>query len=224
MPVDYQLGKIYKLVPTNYEGDYIPYYGSSAQNYLSVRLAGHIRDYNDYLKGKRHKTTSFKLFEKHGIDNISIILVENYPCQSKAELEARERYYIENNICINKNIPTRTDKEYYEDNKEIIKEYKKEWRNNNKENIKKYSKNYYEINKDTINEYKKDYIEKNKDIIKLKKHNYYENIKEELLEKYKTIIVCECSKKYTYNHKVRHMRSKFHLDFIQKQNKQPNDI
>jgi hypothetical protein len=48
-------------------------------------------------------------------------LVENYSCNSKKELETRERYYIENNECVNKNMPTRTMKEYQEENKEKIK-------------------------------------------------------------------------------------------------------
>jgi hypothetical protein len=38
------------------------------------------------------------------------------------ELNARERWWIENNECVNKYIPTRTDKEYYEAHKEKIKE------------------------------------------------------------------------------------------------------
>jgi hypothetical protein len=54
--------------------------------------------------------SSYKLFEDYGINNIDIILVENYPCNNKYELEAKERWYIENNDSINKNIPTRTKK------------------------------------------------------------------------------------------------------------------
>ncbi len=39
-----------------------------------------------------------------------------------------ERIYIEKlNASLNKVIPTRTDKEYYEENREKITEYKKEW-------------------------------------------------------------------------------------------------
>ena len=133
---NYQLSKIYKLVPINYETEYIPYYGSSTQKYLSSRLTGHIRDFKRYLEGKMNYITSFKLFEDYGIENIQIILVENYPCNDKYELESKERYYIENNLCINKNVPTRTTKEYREGHKEETKLNLKNYRENNKDKIK----------------------------------------------------------------------------------------
>jgi hypothetical protein len=37
--------------------------------------------------------------------------LEKYPCKSKGELEARERYWLEDTEnCVNKQIPTRTQK------------------------------------------------------------------------------------------------------------------
>jgi hypothetical protein len=104
----YQKGKIYKLV-----NDEMPdkiYFGSTI-NDLNIRLSQH--------KSKSNKSTSKILFEK---GNVKIILVEEYPCENRKQLEKKERNYIENNECINKNIPTRTLKEYNEDNKEKIKE------------------------------------------------------------------------------------------------------
>ena len=65
-------------------------------------------------------------------------LLENYPCNNKYELETRERYHIENNECINRMIPTRTSKEWRDDNKEIIKENKKIYAINNREKLNKY--------------------------------------------------------------------------------------
>jgi hypothetical protein len=40
-------------------------------------------------------------------------------------LNAREGHYIKNIMCVNKNIAGRTQKEYRDDNKEKLKEYKK---------------------------------------------------------------------------------------------------
>ena len=56
-------------------------------------------------------------------------IIEKYPCDTKKELLSRERYYIENNKCVNKLLPivTQDEKnkyqityqiEYYKDNKE----------------------------------------------------------------------------------------------------------
>ena len=105
----YSKSKIYKLVPKVYEGEFIPYYGSTIENYISKRLQKHKLNYKNYLNGLKYYSTSFEVFKNHGIDNVDIILVENYPCNSKEELEAKERYYIENNICVNKLIPVSKD-------------------------------------------------------------------------------------------------------------------
>ena len=127
---DYQLGKIYKIVCNETNQVYI---GSTCRPLLSQRLAKHNYSYKYYLKGKYRFITSFKILERN---NYEIILVELYPCNSKDELSARERYWIENTKnCVNKCIPTRTKKEYSEANKDKIKETKKQYREANKDKI-----------------------------------------------------------------------------------------
>ena len=131
---DYQNGKIYKI--TSDLGPEV-YYGSTRETL-------HIRKIN-------HKTkigcTSRIIFEKYGFENCKIDLVENYPCNSKKELEAREAYYIRNNDCVNKVIPDRTMSEWRTENKEKIKANHKQWCIDNKEKIKEY---YQERNKEKI--------------------------------------------------------------------------
>ena len=73
-------------------------------------------------------------FEKYGIDNCRIVLVETYPCESKDELTSREAHYIRTVVCVNKVIPGRTDEQYYLDNKEKYQEYYQD----NKATIKAY--------------------------------------------------------------------------------------
>ena len=83
-----------------------------------------------------------------GWDQFVMVLIEEYPCNSKNEKEIRERYHIDIlKPKLNCNIPTRT---------------KKEYKNNNKEKIREQSKIYYENNKDEINEKKKEYYKNNK--------------------------------------------------------------
>jgi hypothetical protein len=123
---DYSKAKIYRIVSNVCD---LVYYGSSCET-LSKRLAQHRRSYNSYLKGKGNYTASFEIIEK---GNYEIILVENCPCNSKEELKSRERFYIENNNCVNKYIPGRTleetrekVKEYYQENREKILKQKSE--------------------------------------------------------------------------------------------------
>jgi len=152
----YKNGKIYKIVDNTNENVYI---GSTCEPTLARRLANHRRDYKEYLKGGSNHTTSIKILENN---DYSIVLLEEFPCETKDQLLARERFYIENNKCINKKIPNRTQKEYYEQNKDNIKEYYQEYYEQNKETIKKQTKEYRELNKDKIKEYNKKYREQNK--------------------------------------------------------------
>ena len=169
--VNYQNAKIYML--ESKEGG-IRYYGSTTRT-LKKRLQGHKKDKKRYEEGKtNHYTTSFKILE---YEDCEISLVEDYSCNSKKELEIRERWYIENNECVNKQIPTRTDKEWREENKDKIKEYFKKRYEGNKENILEYMKERYEKNKDEI-------LQKNKE--------RYEKNKDEINEKRKEKITCPC--------------------------------
>jgi hypothetical protein len=168
----YQNGKIYKIVCDTLN---LTYYGSTIQSTIARRLTGHIRSYKHYQNEKGPYTTSFELFENN---NYNIFLVENFPCNSKDELLSRERFYIENNECVNKCIPTRTDKEWKESNKEHIKEFDKEWREANKEYIKEKSKKWREANKEYIKEKAKEWREANKERVNEKNKEWREANKE----------------------------------------------
>jgi hypothetical protein len=131
---DYQNGKIYKLWSP--QGNEI-YIGSTTQP-LYKRLYSHKSHHKDY-----NTCSSKYLFENY--DNVKIELIQEYPCNNKMELAKKEGQFIrENNECLNRRIAGRTPKEYNEDNKEDVKEYKKEYRENNKEYIKEYAKEWYE--------------------------------------------------------------------------------
>ena len=141
---DYSKSKIYKIV-CNKTG--LQYFGSTIQT-LAQRLA-------------KHRCMSSHCTSKKIIVNgdYNIILVEEYPCESKYELEKRERFYIETNDCINKQYPTRTKKEYEklyrEANKEKFKEYQKQYQKQYYEENKEKIKEHYQANKEKLKEYQK---------------------------------------------------------------------
>ena len=123
--MDYANGIIYKIV--NNENDKI-YIGSTCR-YIRKRLWDHRKKYNQWIKNKSPYITSFEILK---YENVDIVLLEKYPCKSKLELHTRERYHIENNNCVNKIIPTQTDKEYRKKNKDKLNDYNKQYRLNNK--------------------------------------------------------------------------------------------
>lgn len=197
--MDYKNGKIYKLVSNN--SDKV-YYGSTCSP-LCKRLYGHKHDFKRYQEGKKNKITSFQVIR---YDDCEIILIENYPCKSKEELHARERYYIENNECVNKVIPTRTRKEYEEVNKEKIKEYREE----HKEKTKEYNKQYREENKEIISKNKKQYANEHKEERKEYLQKYRKENKVEITESHD----CECGGVYSKQSKARHFKTTRHMKFM----------
>jgi hypothetical protein len=172
---DYSKTKIYKI--ESHLGDKI-YVGSTAKFYLSQRFQQHKSAYKQWKEGKGSNVTSYELFDEYGVENCCIVLIEECPCNNKDSKNARESHYIRELQCVNKCIPGRTDKQYYEDNKNKIKERDKQYRENNKDKIKERDKQYYEDNKDKIKQYRED----NKDKILEGKKQYRENNKNKILE------------------------------------------
>ena len=157
--VNYQLGKIYKLVDNTNGNIYV---GSTSQTTLAQRLSEHSSKYKAYARSMTHYVSSFEII-KNG--NYDMILLEKFPCETKDELHARERYYIETLKCVNKELPGRTKKERSKTYREANKEHRKAYNEANKEAIKEQTKGYNEVNKEAIKERRKVYNEANKDKI-----------------------------------------------------------
>ena len=134
----------------------------------------------------KYNNYKYQFIRGHGgFENWSMILIENFPCDTKLELHKRERYWLETlGATLNKEIPSRSKKEYYVDNKE---------------KITKLSKDYYKNNKEEINAKKKIYREKNRAEINAKKKEKFN---------------CECGGKYCRSAKSGHFRSQKHQAFI----------
>ena len=183
MTINYKNGKIYKIEPTvdHDEGDV--YIGSTTKEYLSQRMVYHRKDYKKFKNAKKSKTTAFNLFDKYGIDNCDIILLESVEANSKDELHQREAHYIKTIKCVNKYIPLRTSKEYRQDNKEQIKERNKQYRQNNKDVILERQRLYRNANKEMISEKRK--------------------------EKF----ICDCGSTVVKDRKAKHLRTLKHINF-----------
>ena len=117
--VNYQDGKIYKIV-CNITG--LVYIGSTCKHYLSQRLQNHKSEYNMFKKNGKRYISSFKVLEN---GNYNILLLELYPCNTKDELHAKERYYMESIDCVNLQLVGRTSKEWKKDNKDKLSEISK---------------------------------------------------------------------------------------------------
>ncbi|NDG33514.1 hypothetical protein EB118_26100 [bacterium] len=142
---NYQQGKIYKIIPTNTDDD-ICYIGSTTRPRLCQRMEQHRSKYK-YLKGgvKTSNVSSYTLFDRYGVENCIIELIEMFPCNSKDELHGREGMHIRSLNCVNKIIPGRTIQEWHEANPD----YQKKWHQANPECNNEYQKKWYNANRDT---------------------------------------------------------------------------
>ena len=188
----YQKGKIYKIVDVGYNKCYV---GSTCEE-LSQRMARHRYMFTQHsTKGKESYRCCNRLFEEFGVENCKKELIEEYPCNNQMELHRREGQHIQNNECVNKVIAGRTDKEYYDQNKEKERERKKQY-------YAKYpeiAKAYKEANKDRIAQYQKQYRENNKEQLNSKRNEKHN---------------CDCGGRYTHNHKAEHFKSQRHQKYL----------
>ncbi len=134
---DYSKGKIYTLRCRT--DDVLIYVGSTIQR-LCERIACHKRD----SKAERSKNSLLYRTINNDWDNWYIELHEECPCENKEQLCKREGEVIRLIGTLNSKIESRTNKEWYNENKDKKKQY-------------------YEDNKEKITEQKKEYYEKNKE-------------------------------------------------------------
>ena len=184
----YSNSKIYKIT-SNIEPKY--YYIGSTITELNVRLNRHKA--NSKISPN---TKTYKYFI--GIDwNVTIQLIEEVNITNSKELHIIENNYIKqainDNLCLNT---------YHSVlNKELRKkkflEYGKQYYNENIEEIRKKHNEYYLKTKDN-------------------KHKKYEENKDKINKRKQEKIICDCGMTSTKSNFARHLKSKHHINFLQK--------
>jgi len=168
---DYSKTQMYKL-HCNITGK--DYYGHTTMT-LTDRLYRH--------KSNTHGCTSQQIIDG---GDYEIIHLEYYPCANRKEATARERWWVENNTCVNYAIPGRTQKEYFKVHKEKLYGYQKKWRDANKTTINASQKRYYDTNKEAISARDKVHRETNREAYLAKRRAYNEANKEAISARMKS--------------------------------------
>ena len=208
------MGQIYQIVDNGFNMCYI---GSTIDK-LSNRFNSHKSKYKKYRQyGIGTNTTVYRLFDEYGVENCKILRIEKYPCDSLADLLAREGEIQKERDCVNKMIMGRTNTQWRQDNKEQIIAREKIWRDNNQEHIKQYRKEYNERNREHIIEKGKIYRENHKDIINERHKEYRVNNKETIRAKEKEPYNCKCGATIQKTEKARHNKTQKHQDWLKQQ-------
>lgn len=183
--VNYGNGKIYKIISSNTDKIYI---GSTTKKYLSQRIDEHR---SAFKSNKVKKCKSEELMQHH---DAQIVLLENYPCKSKDELYARERYWYDKfkDVVVNERRPHLSEEEKRVENNEKAKKYR-------------------ENNRDKINDKARVYNKKNWALT-------YAKHKDTILEKQKIKVVCECGSECRKSDMSKHVKTKKHISFIEQKN------
>ena len=124
--VNYSQSIIYKICCRNPDIKEI-YIGSTTnfyrrkQEHKSICNNSNIKNYN---------LNVYKFIRANGNwDNWDMIIIEKFECNDKLELHKQERYWLENlQASLNSQIPNRSKKEHYDNNKDKIKQKKNEKR------------------------------------------------------------------------------------------------
>ena len=150
--------KIYKLVDHVHGNIYV----GSTMDTIQKRKYSHGSKYRHYLKkgGVKGFVSAFEVI-KHGNWDIEL-LEELDPNATPEEMRQRERHFMEQfeNV-VNKNVPSRTPEQYYQDNCEtllrkcrdkyhLIKDKKREYYLANREKRLAYAKNRYPTIRETV--------------------------------------------------------------------------
>jgi len=192
MKVDYSKGIIYAI--RSYSTDDV-YIGSTCST-LTKRLSEHKKDYEIWLKKDYKYVTSYEVL-KH--DDYYIELVEECPCENKAQLNRREGEVIRSVTCVNKCVAGRTPAEWNKDNAQKVAALHKEWAKKNKQITDASKKKYNEQNKAYLVEYRKKYKEENKERLAARK-----------AEK----VTCGCGSVVRRDSRARHERSAKHEQYL----------
>jgi hypothetical protein len=211
---DYSKGKIYVI--RNYINDK-EYVGSTVET-LPQRYSKH------GTSNKEANCALWKAMKELGRENFYIELIENYPCNSKQELNAREGYWIRQKDTYkngyNINIAGRTVEEWRKENRDNILTKKREYHFKNREQMllkqREYCKNAYATDKHKVLQRCEKYRNNNRDLIRERSRQKYELNKEKELARFKVKVTCECGKEVNKYNLRNHQKSQQHLIHINK--------
>ena len=208
---DYSKGKIYKIV--NSETDDV-YVGSTTQP-LSKRFYDHKNMLNNNKSINRKLYTTIKQI---GIEKWFIELIENFPCNSKEELNAREGFWIRQMSTLNSQIAGRTKPQYYEDNKEQLLNKQKTYRESHLEQERERVRQYQQDdnNKERMARVRKEYYRNNIEKFKNYHKEYYQQNKNKVQERRAQRVMCECGAEVCAGALNAHRKSPNHINAMER--------
>ena len=188
---------VYKI--WSLKGDLV-YYGSTSAKYHSNRYNLH----RSQFRCGRLLCRSNMLFEAYGLEYCLFQVVE--VCQSKEHSLERERWYIENHPCVNRQSPLPSE---VEERKKMAYERSNERRREKRAIYRMEHPLPPKKTEEEINQWRKEYQSKRKN----EKRVYDIQYRKEHCDK----VICECGGSYVLKHRSTHFKTKQHDAYVKKQ-------
>ena len=152
-------------------------------------------------KSNNHNLTVYKFIrENGGWNNWTMLLIEQRACDNALDACRRERELIEElQSELNDVMPSRSKKEWVEDNKDKVKVYKHD---------------YHQANIEVIHERKHEYYLEHKEYILNKSKEFHADNKEQRHAFYNQVRICQCGLPFTVANKARHEASQKHIKLM----------
>jgi hypothetical protein len=156
-PIDFSKTIIYKIVHKEDPDNHEIYVGHTTD--FTNRKRCHKRGCENPNNNKHHFKVYKYIRENGGWDKFIMLEIEKYPCNDGNEARARENYwYNELKSKLNSCFPSRTQKQYQQDNRDKYLEYQKQYKQDNREKILEWKKQYDQDNREKISEKNKQKI------------------------------------------------------------------
>ena len=211
-PINYSTACIYQICCKDVEIKDV--YVGSTTNLIERRRGHKVACTNESDKG--HNLPVYRFIRDYGgWDNWEVIKVQDADCACREDLLKIERsMMVQLGATLNKQVPGRSVKEYYEAHKAEISEQKKNYYEANKTEILEKKKLYREANRTEITEQRKNYYQAHKTEIAEKVKEYREAHKSEIAEKTREKVTCICGSVVGQYSMKRHCRSKKHQAYL----------
>jgi len=214
---DFSNGKIYMLYDNTNSAIYV---GSTVKK-LSYRLSEHKNHYKLWHDGNVNVryNTSYDIIAN---GNCIIVWIEDFPCNSTAELQEREQYWIDyHEGCINKCRASNTEEDYKRqaqkyraEHADELKEREKQYRTDHADELKEKNKIWRTDNVEVLKEKQKIFRTENADVIREQKRAFRVANDAKIKEHKNKKATCECGVEYSHANLARHLRSAQHTKLL----------
>ena len=126
---NYNNSKIYKIQKIGGTDNDLVYIGTTTYDLLSKAMASHVINYKRFINQKKCNNVGSKIiFNKYGVKNCEIVLIEAVNCNNVNELKATENKYHKIFKSVKTNSIYEKENNYNEEilNEDILEKYKRQ--------------------------------------------------------------------------------------------------